>query len=351
MANSLRLSNGRLGYRRSVVRVDFLYDACGVPAHDDAVGHVRRDDGTGGDNRVVADSDTGIENRPPAEPDVVADGDGRTVLRAGSPLSRVDRVGGGVDVDTRSEVAVPADRYPTHVQHDAVEVRVEALANVDVVAVVAPERRFHVALVAERAEQVVQKRAPPVAILDGRSVVPPGEITRTLPVGHEFGVVGIVPLPVQHTLLFAAHTPELSATPNILAERRTDGRPGSFDSLNTLLRNRAHVIERIDTEVEMLERHLRVLRVVIRNEPIGIVQLAEELSIPDHKARYSLRVLEEEGLIEPTDRGATTTDDLGGYVDRANGRIDGLRERVIGLATDGESDEAADVVGAHASEP
>jgi predicted transcriptional regulator len=152
-------------------------------------------------------------------------------------------------------------------------------------------------------------------------------------------------------LLFAAHTPELSATPNILAERRTDGRPGSFDSLNTLLRNRAHVIERIDTEVEMLERHLRVLRVVIRNEPIGIVQLAEELSIPDHKARYSLRVLEEGGLIEPTGRGATTTDDLGGYVDRANGRIDGLRERVVGLATDGEGDETADVVGTHASEP
>jgi predicted transcriptional regulator len=111
------------------------------------------------------------------------------------------------------------------------------------------------------------------------------------------------------------------------------------------------VIERIDTEVEMLERHLRVLRVVIRNEPIGIVQLAEELSIPDHKARYSLRVLEEGGLVEPTGRGATTTDDLGGYVDRANGRIDGLRERVVGLATDGEGDETADVVGTHASEP
>jgi predicted transcriptional regulator len=112
------------------------------------------------------------------------------------------------------------------------------------------------------------------------------------------------------------------------------------------------VIERIDTEVEMLERHLRVLRLVIRNEPIGIVQLADELSIPDHKVRYSLRVLEEEGLIEPTDRGATTTADLQTYVDGANGRIDGLRERVAGLAIGRERDGPEDTATAdtHASE-
>jgi predicted transcriptional regulator len=97
------------------------------------------------------------------------------------------------------------------------------------------------------------------------------------------------------------------------------------------------VIDRIDNEVEMLDRHLRVLRLVIRNEPIGIVQMAKELSIPDHKVRYSLRVLEEEGLIEPTDQGATTTDDLDGYVDRANGRIDGLQDRIAGMAV-GESE-------------
>ncbi|MBB6645163.1 winged helix-turn-helix transcriptional regulator [Halobellus ruber] len=113
------------------------------------------------------------------------------------------------------------------------------------------------------------------------------------------------------------------------------------------------MIERIDNEVEMLERHLRVLRLVIRGEPIGIVQLAEELSIPDHKVRYSLRVLEEEGLIEPTDQGATTTQDLKGYVGRSNGRIDDLRERVAALAVDRGQDAEGDAAAAdaHASEP
>ena len=108
------------------------------------------------------------------------------------------------------------------------------------------------------------------------------------------------------------------------------------------------MIERIDNEVEMLERHLRVLRLVMRQEPIGIVQLAEELSIPDHKVRYSLRVLEEEGLIEPTDRGATTAEDLGGYVDRANGRIDDLRERVVGLGAGAERGGIDDAAAADA---
>lgn len=102
--------------------------------------------------------------------------------------------------------------------------------------------------------------------------------------------------------------------------------------MNTPPRNRAYVIERIDNEVEMLERHLRVLRLVIEGQPIGIVQMADELSIPDHKVRYSLRVLEEEGLIQPTDQGATTTDDIDGYVERANGRIDDLQERLTGMA-------------------
>ena len=116
----------------------------------------------------------------------------------------------------------------------------------------------------------------------------------------------------------------------------------TFDSINILPRDRADVIERIDNEVEMLDRHLRVLRLVIRNEPTGIVQMAEELSIPDHKVRYSLRVLEEEGLIEPTDQGATTTENLDGYVDRANDRIDDLQERIAKTAVGDDGGDADD---------
>jgi predicted transcriptional regulator len=61
------------------------------------------------------------------------------------------------------------------------------------------------------------------------------------------------------------------------------------------------MIESLEDEVEMLERHLEVLTLVIEGEPIGIMKLSNETGYPHHKVRYSLRVLEEETLIEPSD--------------------------------------------------
>lgn len=67
------------------------------------------------------------------------------------------------------------------------------------------------------------------------------------------------------------------------------------------------MIDRLATEVDMLVRHLTVFRYVYEHEPIGIVRLAEESGYPTHRVRYSLRILEEEGLIEPSPTGAVTT--------------------------------------------
>jgi len=52
------------------------------------------------------------------------------------------------------------------------------------------------------------------------------------------------------------------------------------------------MIDRLEKEVDMLERHLQVLRMVIENEPIGIVKMSNETGYPHHKVRYSLRVLQ-----------------------------------------------------------
>ena len=54
----------------------------------------------------------------------------------------------------------------------------------------------------------------------------------------------------------------------------------------------------------MVLRHLHVLEVVKKNQPIGIFKLAEMMDMPKHKVRYSLRVLEQFGIIEPTQHGA-----------------------------------------------
>jgi len=66
--------------------------------------------------------------------------------------------------------------------------------------------------------------------------------------------------------------------------------------------------ERLEEEVQLLERHLDVLRTVRERGPIGIRRLAEETGYTQSKARYSLRVLEKEGYVEPSQRGATAKD-------------------------------------------
>ena len=78
----------------------------------------------------------------------------------------------------------------------------------------------------------------------------------------------------------------------------------------------------------MLERHLQVLKMVIGNEPIGIVKMSNETGYPHHKVRYSLRVLEEENLIEPSSQGAITTDRTMEFVDDLDGKVDEIIEKL-----------------------
>jgi predicted transcriptional regulator len=72
----------------------------------------------------------------------------------------------------------------------------------------------------------------------------------------------------------------------------------------------------------MLNRHLQVLWLVIESEPIGIVKIADETGFPHHKVRYSLRVLEEESLVEPSNQGATTTAETERFVESLDEEID-----------------------------
>jgi predicted transcriptional regulator len=84
------------------------------------------------------------------------------------------------------------------------------------------------------------------------------------------------------------------------------------------------MIDRLEKEVDMLERHLQVLKMVIDNEPIGIVKMSNETGYPHHKVRYSLRVLEEENLIEPSSQGAITTDRTMDFVDDLDDKVDDI---------------------------
>ncbi len=66
----------------------------------------------------------------------------------------------------------------------------------------------------------------------------------------------------------------------------------------------------IEHELEILKRHVHVLKTLKDNQPMGIIKLSELTKYPQHMVRYSLRVLEQDGLIEPSPQGAVTTDEV-----------------------------------------
>jgi predicted transcriptional regulator len=101
------------------------------------------------------------------------------------------------------------------------------------------------------------------------------------------------------------------------------------------------MIESIERQVTMLDRHLHVLQLVIANEPIGIVKISDETGYPRHKIRYSLRVLEADSLIKPTNLGAVTTEKTASYVTDHDERVGDLSNRLGQLRMTRKQPESA----------
>ncbi|MCQ4153010.1 MAG: hypothetical protein HA489_01155 [Archaeoglobales archaeon] len=69
------------------------------------------------------------------------------------------------------------------------------------------------------------------------------------------------------------------------------------------------VFNKLMSEAEIVVRHLEVLKAVMEKQPIGIFKLSDMLNMPKHRVRYSLRVLEQSGIIVPTQYGAMVRDE------------------------------------------
>ena len=85
---------------------------------------------------------------------------------------------------------------------------------------------------------------------------------------------------------------------------------------------------KIEFELDLLRRHISMLKTIIDNEPVGIIRLSEMLNCPQHKVRYSLRILEQEGLIKPSLEGAVTTDRINDFLSRLSKALDGISKSV-----------------------
>jgi predicted transcriptional regulator len=70
----------------------------------------------------------------------------------------------------------------------------------------------------------------------------------------------------------------------------------------------AQLVARIEEELELLARNVEILEKLAKSPPLGIIRLSEALQLPIHKTRYSLHLLEREGVIQPSADGAVVTD-------------------------------------------
>ena len=88
-------------------------------------------------------------------------------------------------------------------------------------------------------------------------------------------------------------------------------------------------------EMDLIERHILMLKVTKESQPVGIIRLSELTGLPKHKVRYSLRLLEKDGLIVATQEGATVSDkydefmaNLSKRLDEIISRVDAMREKI-----------------------
>jgi predicted transcriptional regulator len=88
------------------------------------------------------------------------------------------------------------------------------------------------------------------------------------------------------------------------------------------------IFDRVFEEIELLGRHIDMLKVTKDMQPIGIIRLSEVLGIPKHKVRYSLRLLEKEGLIVATTEGAMVSDKYEEFIGGVSRQFEDLIERI-----------------------
>ncbi|MGZ7127319.1 MAG: FaeA/PapI family transcriptional regulator [Halobacteriota archaeon] len=93
------------------------------------------------------------------------------------------------------------------------------------------------------------------------------------------------------------------------------------------------MLDRLENEIEMLERHLEVLNAVVVGEPIGISKLSEVTGYSKYKVRYSLRILEQEGLIRPSPYGAITSSRISEFVQNYEQLLDQFLQKLSEVKT------------------
>ncbi len=87
-------------------------------------------------------------------------------------------------------------------------------------------------------------------------------------------------------------------------------------------------LRNLEKEIDLVLRHVRILGVLKEKGPLGIRRISDETGIPNHQVRYSLRVLEKAGVLNPTSKGAKLNDGVGSYLQELAKKMEDLEKQM-----------------------
>ena len=96
-------------------------------------------------------------------------------------------------------------------------------------------------------------------------------------------------------------------------------------------KDRSSITSVAEKELNLLGRHLDVLKTVKEKGPIGIIRLSQITGQPQHMIRYSLRTLEKDGVIIPSSQGAIVTDKGHDTINKLESTLDEINFTVMKL--------------------
>lgn len=70
------------------------------------------------------------------------------------------------------------------------------------------------------------------------------------------------------------------------------------------------MFQELKENLETTKRHIKIIETLMIEQPAGILKISQTTGIPGHKIRYSLRILEKAGVIEPSMEGAFLSPDF-----------------------------------------
>ncbi len=74
--------------------------------------------------------------------------------------------------------------------------------------------------------------------------------------------------------------------------------------------NEYSIFKEVNEDIENLQRLIVIIKTLLKDQPMGIIKMSQQTGIPEHKIRYSLRILEHEDIIEASREGAILTSDF-----------------------------------------